>query len=101
MNQNGGNYKKSILGPFSDIFCVLFPESKHRDRQLTMSQQSVFELDALQSSKAITTNVTNPDYDAYFGAIAYQKGTFFLFLHAFFFILHIDVNSKLSLKLSV
>ena len=51
-----------------------FPESKHRDRQLIMSQQSVFGLDALQSSKAITADVTNPDYDSYFGAIAYQKG---------------------------
>jgi hypothetical protein len=53
-----------------------FPESKHRDRQLIMSQQSVFGLDALQSSKAITSDVTNPDYDSYFGAIAYQKGEF-------------------------
>ena len=41
-----------------------------------MSQQSVFGLDALQSSKAITADVTNPDYDSYFGAIAYQKGEF-------------------------
>ena len=55
-----------------------FPESKHRDRQLIMSQQSVFGLDALQSSKAITADVTNPDYDSYFGAIAYQKGEFII-----------------------
>ena len=34
----------------------------------------VFGLDALESSKAITVNVTNPDFDAYFGRIAYGKG---------------------------
>ena len=36
--------------------------------------QDVFQLDALESSKAITNTVTNPDYDAYFGRIAYGKG---------------------------
>ena len=53
---------------------LAFPESKFRDRQLIMAQQVVFGLDALQTSKAITSDVTNPDYDAYFGAIAYKKG---------------------------
>lgn len=45
-----------------------------RDRQLIEDCQMVFGLDALESSKAITVEVTNPDYDAYFGSIAYSKG---------------------------
>ena len=45
-----------------------------RDRQLIIGQQSVFGPDALQSSKAITNDVTNPNYDSDFGSIAYNKG---------------------------
>lgn len=50
------------------------PEAKMRDRQLIEDCQMVFGLDALESSKAITVEVTNPDFDAYFGSIAYSKG---------------------------
>ena len=39
-----------------------------------MDMHNVFEDDALESSKAITNEVTNPDYDAFFGSIAYDKG---------------------------
>ena len=53
---------------------IAFPETKFRERQLLNDQMDVFGLDALESSKAITVNVTNPDFDAYFGRIAYGKG---------------------------
>ncbi len=52
----------------------VFPEFRYRDRALVIGQHNVFSLDALESSKPITTEVTNPDYDAFFGRIAYDKG---------------------------
>ena len=52
---------------------VAIPESEYRDRVL-MAMHIVFEDDALESSKAITNEVSNPDYDAFFGSIAYKKG---------------------------
>ena len=52
----------------------VFPESNYRARQLVMAQQVVFQIDALESSNAITMEVSNPNYDLHFGAIAYKKG---------------------------
>ncbi len=53
----------------------VYPEWENRARSVIKGQQGDYKLlDALQSSKAITVNVTNPDYDATFGPIAYDKG---------------------------
>ena len=52
----------------------VFPESQLRDRQLIIKQQNVFQDDALESSKAIRNEVTNPDYADMFDSIAYDKG---------------------------
>ena len=41
---------------------------------LHMALQVVFQIDALESSNAITMDVSNPNYDLHFGAIAYKKG---------------------------
>lgn len=51
-----------------------FPETQIRERVVVNDLHEVFGLDALESSKAITVEVTNPDFDAYFGRIAYAKG---------------------------
>ena len=52
----------------------MLPESQLRDRQLIIGQQMVFQLDALESSKAIRNEVTNPDFNELFDDIAYSKG---------------------------
>ena len=52
----------------------VFPESNFRARQLVMAQQVVFQFDALEPSNAITMEVSNPNHDLDFGAIAYKKG---------------------------
>ena len=52
----------------------VLPESQLRDRQLIIGQQMVFQLDALESSKAIRNEVTNPDFAELFDDIAYSKG---------------------------
>ncbi len=53
----------------------VFPEWENMARSVIKGNQGDYKmLDALQSSQAITVTVTNPDFDATFGPIAYDKG---------------------------
>ena len=58
-----------------------FPETHIRDQQLTLGYHDAFQVDALQSTKAILNPVTNPSFDSFFsnglGTIPYAKGKIF------------------------
>ena len=58
-----------------------FPEARIWDQFLTIDLHRAFEVDALQSTKAITNVVTNPSYDSFFTngltTIVYSKGNVF------------------------
>ncbi len=72
-------YQLFLLSGFATYVSYLgtdhvFPEYRFRDRFLLVGQQYVFMPDSLESTREITIDVSNPDYDTNFGAIAYQKG---------------------------
>ncbi len=50
------------------------PELESEDRLVIIDLQDVFEIDAYETSVAISSEVTNPEYDLVFGRIAYAKG---------------------------
>ena len=50
------------------------PDLQSRDRVILFDLHDVFEIDAVSSSVAISSDVTNPDYDLVFGRISYGKG---------------------------
>lgn len=52
----------------------VLPETDLMNRIVVNDLHKVFLMDALETSQSITLNVTNPSYDAHFGAIAYSKG---------------------------
>ena len=51
-----------------------WPETEIRDRVVVKDLHEALGLDAIESSKAITVNVSNPDFDGYFGRLVYAKG---------------------------
>ena len=50
------------------------PGLESEDRLVIIDLQNVFEIDAYETTVAISSEVTNPDYDLVFGRISYGKG---------------------------
>ncbi len=50
------------------------PTLESEDRVVLIDLQNVFEIDAYETTVAISSEVTNPDYDLVFGRISYGKG---------------------------
>ncbi len=50
------------------------PDLESEDRLIIIDLQDVFEIDAYETTVAISSEVTNPAYDLVFGRISYGKG---------------------------